>query len=135
MPDTPLNPEQIIQQSPTLKAAVLAGVKKGARSDAEAVRNYRASRDCIVAALPELRTHFAAALPEVTSVEELEALPVESVVLDADNCVLQILHNGEQYLNGDPFREYCMVGDIRGYESDEVALPARVLYMPEVPGA
>ncbi|PRB72513.1 hypothetical protein [Arthrobacter sp. MYb213] len=61
MSDNPLTPEQIVQGSPTLKAAVIAGVKMGARSDSEAVRNYRASRDCIVAALPGLRARFTPA--------------------------------------------------------------------------
>lgn len=79
-----------------------------------------------------ISAYLAFAQPVVNSVEELDNLPVESVLLDADNCVMQILHNGEQYLNGDPYREYCMVGDTRGYESVEVALPARVLYRPVV---
>ncbi|MGQ3384477.1 hypothetical protein [Glutamicibacter sp. TV12E] len=54
----PHDPESIVQQSSTLMDAVFAGMKKGAKTDAEANRNYRASRDCIVAALPELRAHF-----------------------------------------------------------------------------
>ncbi|NQD40530.1 hypothetical protein [Glutamicibacter halophytocola] len=58
MTSIPLTPEQSVQSSPTLKDAVFAGMKKGAKTDAEANRNYRASRDCIVAALPELREHF-----------------------------------------------------------------------------
>ncbi|MHA3723814.1 thymidylate synthase [Leucobacter sp. HY1910] len=52
------SPEQIVQSNPAIKAAVLAAVKPGAASDAEAVRNYRAARDAIVAALPDLERHF-----------------------------------------------------------------------------
>jgi len=52
------DPESIVQQSPTLQDAEFAGMKKGAKTDAEATRNYRASRDYIVAALLELRAYF-----------------------------------------------------------------------------
>lgn len=42
-----------------LKNAILAGVKKGARSDKEAVQNYRDSESTIRAALPDLRLYLA----------------------------------------------------------------------------
>lgn len=70
-----------------------------------------------------LRPHLAAALPEVTSVEELEALPAKTVILDSHGDVSVITETG---------LFMCDDGDC--YELDEVAddLPARVLYRPEV---
>jgi len=40
-----------------LTDAYLAGTAKGAKSDNQAVKNYRASRDCINKALPDIRLH------------------------------------------------------------------------------
>lgn len=65
--------------------------------------------------------YLAAALPEVTSVEELEALPAKTVILDSHGDVSVITETG---------LFMCDDGDC--YELDEVAddLPARVLYRP-----
>lgn len=69
--------------------------------------------------------YLAAALPEVTSVEEREEMPVETVLLDADGAVFQYLTvlNGPNgwYMMGSDQPEDCMM-----------AFPARVLYRPEV---
>lgn len=67
--------EQLVQASPTLKAAVLSAVAPGAKTDAEAVRNYRSAREHIVRALPALREHFAA---EFAAAHTQNSQPVSS---------------------------------------------------------
>lgn len=46
-----LTAEEAVQSNPVVKQAVLADVKPGAKSDAEAVKNYREARDTVVTVL------------------------------------------------------------------------------------
>ncbi|ALG28041.1 hypothetical protein AOZ07_02860 [Glutamicibacter halophytocola] len=75
---------------------------------------------------PAVSTYLAVAQPVVNSVEELDALPVGSVV-----------RGGEYDLVGEKIRHspypphWCTIGEeVEAYERD--LLPARVLYIPEV---
>ncbi len=67
--DATVTPEQL-----ALKAAVLAGTKKGAKSDAEAVRNFRESQRTIEAALPALEEYFRVAVAEKARAEVFTSL-------------------------------------------------------------
>lgn len=62
----------------------------------------------------------AAALPEVTSVEELDQLPDDTVALDDAGAVLRKWTANEWYATGDD----------QSYMNTEIGLPARVLYLP-----
>lgn len=108
MPDTPLNPD-----------GVRAAEELMIRTDRITKINYLDAERIISA-------YLAAALPEVTSVEELDQLPVGSVV-----------RGGEDDLVGEKihFRPYlphwCTIGE--EVEADKRDLiPARVLYRPVV---
>lgn len=70
-----------------------------------------------------IETYLAVALPEVTSVEELRALPIGSVIIDGDGDA------------GILEPETITFGETRPLPYPYVAkhyLPARVLHMPEV---
>lgn len=73
-----------------------------------------------------IEAYLAAAQPEVNSVEELDALPAETVVIDA---------HGFPYRRGRSFGT-GHVGDWEGIEygelleTDTIEYPARVLYRP-----
>ncbi|WP_404291593.1 hypothetical protein [Glutamicibacter arilaitensis] len=68
----------------------------------------------------------------VNSVEEVQAMPGESVLLDAEQNVLQLIRIDSPY----PPRWYGTDQDEdEGLMHIEVKLPARVLYRPVVPGA
>lgn len=95
----------------------------------------------------QLKTRLAFAQPEVqanskpnqnfevvNSVEELEALPVQSVIEDDDGSIFEIIHNGEQNSDGTFYREYLMTGEDHPYTVEVVRLPATVLKRaPETP--
>lgn len=89
------------------------------RMDAEQFPNLRAP---IIAALEAYRETV---LPEVTSVEELDQLPDDSVVLDDAGAVL---------------RKWCedtwyKTGNEHAYTDSYIGLPARVLHRPGVNNA
>lgn len=114
MPDTPLNPD-------ALEAGHEAYRRAYFKDGAPAPRCFEKG----------LSAYLAAALPEVTSVEELDQLPIGSAVLsekyiaqqEAEEypCVFQKLYTGDWHRGGrssDTHPDYF--------------LPARVLYRPEV---
>lgn len=77
---------------------------------------------------------LAVAQPEVNTVEELDALPVQSVIEDAGGSVFEVAHNGERNSDGTFYREYLMTGYTHAYSVEEVDLPATVLKRaPETP--
>lgn len=69
-----------------------------------------------LAALPAPRT--------ITTVEELEALPYESIVLDADDDHLMLVADGE----GGSY--WVRFDDTDFYLTSDIALPAMVLWAP-----
>ncbi|MGP4995505.1 hypothetical protein [Glutamicibacter ardleyensis] len=72
---------------------------------------------------------LAVAQQVVNSVEELDALPFESVVIDASEDQFKFVADGE----GGSY--WCRFDDMGGYRVTDIELPACVLYRPEVPGA
>lgn len=61
----------------------------------------------------------------VTTVEELHGLPLGSVIIDSDPCVLQMLEKSA--IGG---AEWAQPNEERIYPSGHVTLPATVLYEP-----
>lgn len=96
------------------------------RRAADAVSELYADGHCPKAedaAEVAVSAYLAAALPEVTSVEELRALPIGSVIIDGDGDA------------GILEPETIAFGETRPLPYPYVAkhyLPARVLYRPEV---
>lgn len=74
---------------------------------------------------PVVSAYLAVAQPEVTSVEELEALPHETVIRDNKDFVF------EKIVHHDKSSEWWSTTDFL-CEDLNVSLPARVLYLPEV---
>lgn len=85
---------------------------------------------CNELARKALAAYLAVAQPVVNSVEELDALPVGSVILDGDPCVLQMVEKSS--IVGS---EWAIANEEHIYTTGKITLPARVLYRPEVPGA
>ena len=78
-------------------------------------------------ALPEdvadaiLAAGFRPPARTVTTVEELDALEDGAVVLDAEDYVTRVLDG-----------EFCLVGwTVEAFSSEEIAIPATVVYEPE----
>lgn len=74
-----------------------------------------------------IEAYLAVARPVVNSVEELDALPVGSVILDGDPCVLQMVEKSS--IVGS---EWAIANEEHIYTTGKITLPARVLYRPEV---
>lgn len=117
MPDTPLNPD-------ALEAAAKAMVTHSETWDEE--RSHWSKEFFRGKAKLAVSAYLAVALPEVTNVEELDALPDMSAVLDGDGFVLQKLPDDDD----DSY--WFIVGDTSSYYDRDIELPARVLYRPEV---
>lgn len=129
----PLNPDGVLNAMDTLMA----------ETDAD----ERATEWAHKVTTRVLEGYFAVAQPEVqanskpnqnfevvNNVEELEALPAQSVIEDVDGCIFEIIHNGERNRDGTFYREYVMTGDVHSYSIDEIDLPATVLKRaPETP--
>lgn len=112
MTNTPLNPD------------ALANLRLLADRATEEVRHAVIEPDV----LHKLLDHLAAAQPVVNSVEELDALPLGTIIEDSDDdCVLQALERGS--IMG---TEWYIPGIEKIFTSKDVELPARVLYRPEV---
>ena len=121
MPDTPLNPDAL--------EAVARERYESRRSfedlppwDDLLERNRKAE---IRALGNRVSAYLAIAQPEVTSVEALDQLPVGTVVI-INGTMLQAFDKD------DYGTMWSRVRDIDAYQSDALALPARVLYRPEV---
>lgn len=114
MPDTPLNPD-----------ALEAATRAVSLAEREMHTNESLGKQRHIARRA-VSAYLAAALPEVSSVEELDQLPHGAIVLDADDDPMMLSPDGEG--NADWVRFY----DPGWYGSDHVALPARVLYSPGV---
>ncbi|WJZ27849.1 hypothetical protein MOMMJLID_CDS0041 [Arthrobacter phage 1191A] len=80
---------------------------------------------CNELARKALAAYLAVAQPVVNSVEELDKLPVGTVLRDRIGWIWEIQDVGEFITTGSEYDSY----------SQEVNRPARVLYRPEVPGA
>ena len=107
MPDTPLNPDALKRA----RWAADIAIKEG----------YHAVVDAsVLQALLDL----AVALPEVTSVEELHQLPSGSIIRASGGSAWKKFGSG--------WGAWFKAGDSLDYEASIVALPARVLYRPEV---
>lgn len=73
-----------------------------------------------------LRTYLETVNPLVTTKEELEQLPLGTVVLDETDDLMQYLPDGE----GDSY--WMRIGDTGIYGPEDVFLPAQVVQMGEV---
>lgn len=73
------------------------------------------------------RAVLAVAQPVVSTVEELNALPVDTVILDGDPCVLQMVEKSA--IVGS---EWAIANEEHLYTTGKITLPARVLYRPVV---
>lgn len=121
MPDTPLNPDALEAASRVNDPEAWSMIDD-IPNDPGAMR----LRESLIAeAGRTVSAYLAVAQPEVNSVEELDALPIGSVVII----------NGTM-LQADDRDDYgtmwSRVRDIDAYPSEALALPARVLYRPEV---
>lgn len=121
MPDTPLNPDALEAAARALLAVQQPDVSADYAWNAQFDDGREELRK---EAAATVSAYLAAALPEVTSVEELDQLPDRSVVLDADGAACQ--------RNGFGMDGNCW--DSMGEEmlSRHIPLPARVLYRPAV---
>ncbi|MFJ2619708.1 hypothetical protein [Glutamicibacter sp. NPDC087344] len=112
MPDTPLNLDGIEMATRIL---VRDKVHHDGKTNSYAITEQMVS------------AYLAAALPEVTSVEEADGLSVGSVV---------ILRDGTARLRTDWSSGWASAKAGDDYPTDDTGcFPARVLHMPEVPGA
>ena len=123
MPDTPLNPDALTQRD-IMAGQIGAWIDEwdDGKADTGHVATHIANRlaESGVATL-------AATQPEVNSVEELDALPIQSIVLDSDDDdPLQLVDDGE----GGSY--WVRFGDTGFYSTADIILPATVLYIPEV---
>lgn len=120
MPDTPLNPDALEAASRTVHPGYWKLIDKYPEESV----TQKSKSNLIEEARSTVSAYLAAALPEVTSVEELDQLPDRSVVLDADGAACQ--------RNGFGMDGNCW--DSMGEEmlSRHIPLPARVLYRPAV---
>lgn len=110
MPNQPLNPD-------ALEAARFALT----RSERAFGRDGKPA-DPLHVATAIVSAYLAVAQPEVSAVEELDALPCASVVL----------HGVTAYQKYGAREPFDWSADGRWYDSTQVELPARVLYRPEV---
>lgn len=134
MPDTPLNPD-------ALEAALAWFAQAVAEVDVKFADDgtrpgdywtgYRTAKNEIADLLTEpkliskaVKAGIAVALPEVTSVEELHQLPSGSIVRASGGSAWKKFGSG--------WGAWFKAGDSLDYEASIVALPARVLYRPEV---
>ena len=83
------------------------------------------NEDCKIMSEIVLRVYLAAAQPEVNSVEELEALPLESVVRDKYGYVYLLEDEDDEF-------KWSRNGLDAHFPSWGIVLPAHVLYRPEV---
>lgn len=120
MPDTPLNPDALEAASRAIDPEAWEVVDK--HPDDPGAERLRVS--LISEVTKQVAAYLAAALPEATSVEELDQLPDKTVVLDADGVACQ--RNGFG-IDGD---YWDSMGEV--ILSYHIALPARVLHRPEV---
>ena len=112
MPDNPLNPDALEKASREVFREVLGFDKS---------QSTRVARRAIAA-------YLAVAQPVVNTVEELDQLPLGTIIEDSDDdCVLQALERGS--IMG---TEWYIPGVEKIFTSKDVELPARVLYRPAV---
>ena len=110
--------------------------KEALEAAAEAVRagDYHGvpedEMDDMVAHLA-ITAYLEATQPILTTLEELEELPPESVLRDVDGIVFEVVHNGELDGYEKPYKEYLAPGDSHAYTSSDVVLPAHVIYTPQ----
>lgn len=106
-----LNPEALEAASDAVTELYTDGYCPKAEDAAEvAVSAY-------LAALPAPRT--------ITTVEQLDALPVGSVILDGDPAVLQMVEKSQ--IVGS---EWAMANEEHIYTTGKITLPALVLWVP-----
>lgn len=125
MPDTPLNPDALEAMSRVMNPLAWGMIDRYPEDELVIM-----TKEAELSKAEKLaRAYVAVAQPVVNSVEELDALPVGSVV-----------RGGEYDLVGEKIRHspypphWCTIGEeVEAYERD--LLPARVLYRPEVPDA
>lgn len=116
MPDTPLNPD-------ALEAACLAAIQN--ESPGATFADEEDRRDWLGWMRPVVSAYLAAALPEVTSVEELDQLPMHTYVQGADGFKHAKDWNGGWHL-------IVNRPSSAPHLSGSIELPARVLHRPEV---
>ena len=99
----------------------------GVHHHGEPVNKWRhVARAALAAAAPHLM-----APRTITTVEELEALPVESMVRDG----LGFTYDKWWDEDGSEYNWWATTGDRREYSSKKIALPATVLHEPRAAGA
>ena len=127
MPNTPLNPDALEAGAKALLAVQQPEVSADYAWNVQFEEGRNELRNETRAAAS---AYLAVALPVVNSVEELDKLPVGSVILDGDPCVLQMVEKSS--IVGS---EWAIANAEHIYTTGKITLPARVLYRPEVPGA
>lgn len=124
MTNTPLNPDAVTVVARALNEAGWTCYEGGMEPG-----NYDKCEDCQEVCDKIARKALAAlsaTQPVVNSVEELDALPLGTVIQDSDDgCILQALERGS--IMG---TEWYVPGVEEIYTSASVELPARVLYRP-----
>lgn len=111
MNQPPLNPDGVLNAMDTLMA----------ETDADA----RAAEWARKVTTRVLEGYLAVALPEVTSIEELDQLPVGSVVRGGEDDLV-----GEKIRFSPYLPHWCTIGEEVEADKRDL-LPARVLYRPE----
>lgn len=122
MPDTQLNPDALEAAARALLAMQQPEVSADYAWNVQFDDGREELRKEAAAAVS---AYLAVALPEVTSVEELDALPIGAVIV-INGTMLQA-EDRDDYGT-----MWSRVRDIDAYPSDALALPARVLHIPEV---
>lgn len=129
MNQPPLNPDALTKAKDAFDDAMGIG-----RDDNKELWYFQAPVKYLnIGVEPAIRAYLAAALPEVTSVEELEKLPIMTVAMFAIPPLERRMPFELCTINRED-KIWMQPGDGAGYRNDMMAryLPATVIYLPEV---